>query len=94
MRPLDQVLRVLGMTCEEVAFLASEAMDRPLSFSEGLGAKLHRWICPGCRHYRDQLLILQEVLRHLDERGAAGCPAIPQETRERILQVLRNLADA
>ncbi|MCO5045609.1 MAG: hypothetical protein M9963_07095 [Kiritimatiellae bacterium] len=42
-------------SCEKVAELASERLDRPLTFKERLSCRLHFLICYFCRRYHDQL---------------------------------------
>lgn len=91
MNPLPSVIRVLCLPCEEAAFLASEALDRDLTTSEALATRLHRVVCSGCRHYRDQLLILRGALRRLDDGdGPIGGPTLPPEAREKIRRALRD----
>jgi hypothetical protein len=50
-------------SCKDVTYLASQAMDRPLSWSTRLHLQLHYWICEACARYRDQLRTVRQVLR-------------------------------
>ena len=49
---------MLPGTCKDVARLLSAALDRRLTRQEWLGAHLHLLVCPGCRHFREQMALL------------------------------------
>lgn len=55
-------------SCKEVARLASESMERKLTFFERLRMKLHYGICYWCQRYDDQVHIIHEAVHeHGDE---------------------------
>lgn len=56
------------LNCHEVTRLASEAMERPLSFRERLSVSMHTMMCSGCRNFRQQVRFLREMMRAFAER--------------------------
>ena len=49
--------------CDEVARLASESLDRDLSFREKIGVRFHTTICAWCVRYEEQIQKVREELR-------------------------------
>ncbi|HJS66364.1 MAG TPA: hypothetical protein VJ760_03430 [Nitrospiraceae bacterium] len=60
---ITTILARITPPCKEVAYLASQAMDRPLPWLARLNLQLHYWICEACARYRDQLRTVRQVLR-------------------------------
>ena len=50
------------LSCEEVARLVSESLDRPLSLSERTKMKIHHLICSACKKHLKQIVFLQKAL--------------------------------
>jgi len=53
---------LLFMTCRDAAPLISQAMDRTLAAQDRAALRAHLSICPSCRRYRGQLVLLRRVL--------------------------------
>ena len=49
------------MSCEKAARMISEGKDRPLSFREKLGLRMHLAMCAMCRNYEKNLLMLSQI---------------------------------
>lgn len=54
------------LSCKETSLLVSQSRDRPLTWSERLGVRLHLWICAQCRRYERQLRWLDGLRGRLD----------------------------
>lgn len=76
--------------CEKISQLASDQLERKLSFSERLSMQFHFLMCGACKHYHQNLLKLHEALnvkRKVISEGAS----LPEDKRENIKQTLRDL---
>lgn len=51
------------MNCKHATWLLSLRQDRPLSFRERLGLRVHLGYCAGCRAYEQQLDFLHRACR-------------------------------
>jgi hypothetical protein len=51
------------LSCRETTRLASEALDRKLTFGERMGMGMHLLMCPLCRRARRMMSFLREVTR-------------------------------
>ncbi|WP_241332072.1 zf-HC2 domain-containing protein [Burkholderia cenocepacia] len=69
---------MLPGTCKDVARLLSAALDRRLTRQEWLGAHLHLLVCPGCRHFREQMALLLMAGRSSSDRGGHVAPSATQ----------------
>jgi hypothetical protein len=56
------------MNCKHATQLMSQALDRELSFNEGLRLKVHVLICTGCSHYNKQMGLLRKAMQELRKR--------------------------
>ena len=56
------------LKCREAARLASQRMDRPLSFGERASLRLHLAICDGCTNFSRQIAFLRKAVQQLTER--------------------------
>ena len=89
----------LSPSCKEAARLQSQAMARPLSFSERLGLGLHLLICSWCRRFSAQVRLLHSTMSECPEHDHAepsfGLSAQARERIERRLRVSQqqHLAD-
>ena len=61
-------MRKLGMSCEHVSRLVSDARDRPLSMGERLKVRMHLAICRYCSRFEAQLRLLKHAIER-DKRG-------------------------
>lgn len=52
-------------SCQEVAHLASQGLDRRLSFGERVRLRVHLAICEGCTNFKAQMEFLQKAMRRL-----------------------------
>lgn len=53
----------LTPSCEKVAELSSQRLDRPLTPKERMHLRMHFLICYFCRRYHDQLARIHKELR-------------------------------
>ena len=53
----------IHLSCREASRLISEAMDRPLSFTEKIALRLHVRICDACTRFTRQLEFLRRALK-------------------------------
>ncbi len=56
------------LKCREAARLASQKMDRPLSFGERVSLRAHLAICDGCANFGKQLEFLRAAIARLGSR--------------------------
>lgn len=80
------------LNCKEFAMLASERLDRPLSFWDKVSIKMHLLMCPPCQRIQKQL----EALRRACRWGAADRDGmdqeecrLPENARSRIKETLK-----
>jgi hypothetical protein len=92
MSRLKTIWRLLNLPCEGMSRLASESLDRNLGRPEWVALRLHLLYCAACRRYLRQLKVLRCGLRRLARRLEAEellpGPALPDDVRERIKQLL------
>jgi len=51
------------VNCKEISRIASQAMDRPLTWRERFSVWMHLGICDPCRQFVAQLRFLRAVLK-------------------------------
>ncbi len=56
------------LKCREAARLASQKMDRPLSFAERVSLRVHLAVCDGCTHFSRQVAFLRAAIARLGSR--------------------------
>jgi predicted anti-sigma-YlaC factor YlaD len=56
------------LTCKQASQLISQSLDRPLTLTDRLRLRLHLVICDACMHFKQQMAVLQTVLRRLREQ--------------------------
>jgi hypothetical protein len=78
---LPDIRLIVTASCQTASRLASESLDRRLSFSERWALRLHTLICRSCRRFARQLHVL---------RGAVG--RMPDQWRDRVEQQLVQLS--
>lgn len=76
------------LSCQEASRLASQALDRSLSFSERVGLRLHQLICTGCRRFTRQLLQIRQAYRQIEQSEGidAKTEVLSATAKARILQ--------
>lgn len=57
------------LTCREATQLMSQELERPLSWAERLGLRVHVAICHGCNNFRRQMDFLRRACRRYGEGG-------------------------
>jgi len=87
---LARLLSRLDPSCRDVMGLISRSFDLSLGRADRIIVAIHMLHCPACRRSRRHLALLISTLRRLG-RGPASevLPKLPEETRERIIQTLR-----
>ena len=94
MRWMGALRSVLLSTCRDAAPLISQAMDRGLAAQDRAAVRLHLLICPSCRRYRGQLVMLRRLLALIhDQVPAWRLEPLAPEARTRILLDLTLKAD-
>ena len=56
------------LKCREAARLASQRLDRPLSFGERVSLRVHLAICDGCTNFSKQVAFLRTAIARLGSR--------------------------
>jgi hypothetical protein len=59
-------------SCKDIAELASQRLERSLTWRERLAMRLHLFICKACPRYVEQLEFLHRSLHRLHERTLAA----------------------
>lgn len=83
------IWRLLNMPCEGITRLASESLDRELSWVERLTLRCHLTCCAACRRYGRQVEFLSRAARRVGGGVPLGGPRLPDDVRERIRRALR-----
>jgi len=81
------------LSCEEVARLVSESLDRDLSRFERMKLKMHHFMCKACRNYKEQILFLHKALQKFcsDESLAPEEEKLSDEARLKIKTALKEV---
>ena len=86
-----KTLRALSPSCKEAVRLQSGALERPLTFWQRAGLRLHLVLCKWCRRYGKQIRFLHEAAgEHSDNLAQAGPQELSAQARERIKQRLQS----
>jgi hypothetical protein len=59
---------IAWLKCREAAKLASQRMDRDLSFGERVSLRVHLAICDGCTNFTRQIAFLRQAVARLGSR--------------------------
>ncbi len=79
-------------SCQEVVRLASEGLDRKLTWRERRNVRLHFWICFLCRRYEDQLNALHQGLgRHPESFSECSEASLSAEEKARLKKACSDL---
>lgn len=87
------------LSCREVARLASERLDRPLTWRERMAFRFHLMMCRTCTRYARQLAWMRDATAHLRQQRfekdvEQEAPVLPDASRERIARRLREASDS
>ena len=89
--------QILTMHCQEASRLASDELDRDLTFSERVGMWAHLAICVSCRRMRAQVRLVQqwaEALCSSTPPPDAGPPTRLSAARRRQIKEALRRCDA
>ncbi|MDQ6980285.1 MAG: zf-HC2 domain-containing protein [Ghiorsea sp.] len=78
--------------CEEISRLASEKLERPLSFVERVRLRLHLLMCSACRHYDAHITKLHRILK-TRQKNTWSDVRLPSDKREKIKASLNDSGD-
>ena len=78
------------LSCKEVSKLASEGLDRDMTFRERLGVRLHLMMCRGCSRFLKQIRLLRKLAHSFGESAGddPASPSLSPEARKRIQETL------
>jgi hypothetical protein len=85
---LARVVSLLSPSCKQASRLQSESLDRPLTFFEGFGLRIHLFLCKWCRRYGAQLKFLRSAAHQCEDHQPTH--KLSSEARERIKQRLQS----
>ena len=88
---MGPILRVLGMSCRDIAELSAARLDRELTLREAVRLRMHTMMCALCRPLPRQFASLRELVRcaHDHEPTDPGDgPDLDPEARTRIAAAL------
>ncbi len=72
------------LSCKRVAQLASESLDRSLTWRETLSMRFHLLACKLCSRYVRQLKFLKRACARVDEAYSGSGAGLTEDARERI----------
>ena len=79
---------LLSPSCKQASRLQSENLDRPLTFFENFGLRIHLFLCKWCRRYGAQLKFLRSAAHQCEEHQPPQ--KLSPAARERIKQRLHS----
>ena len=92
---LHDLRLIVHASCEEASRLASEALDRELTWSEHWALRLHTLLCGSCRRMMRQLSQLRALVAKMPDSAQQKLRAeLPQLSTERKQHMKQLLADA
>ncbi len=81
------------LSCKEVAHLASQALEAPLTWRQRRGVRLHLLFCRLCRCYVGHLRFLERAFkraRDSDSNCLSPDEQLSEQARERIRRALQD----
>jgi len=75
--------------CKLATRLASDALDRRLSFLERLRLRLHLAMCDPCRTCKDEMKLLHKVLKQLQGKSDPDQSGLSDKDRDAIRLALQ-----
>lgn len=88
MKWIIHVVRALSPNCQEAIRLQSDALDRPLSFWQRVGLRIHVTFCLWCFRYGVQLLRIRTAAKKC-EPGNCSENGLSSAASKRIKEKLR-----
>jgi len=92
MKHIRDILRILTLTCEQSALIASDSYERPLNWHERAALRTHLINCRWCRRVRKQLETLHVLNKRMREQrhAKACCPGhtLSSKAKDRIAERL------
>jgi hypothetical protein len=85
---ISKTVRALMPNCREAVRLQSDALDRPLSFWQRAGLRVHLLLCRWCRRYGRQIAFLRTAAHDFEHDHSPEQP-MPAEARERIRKAVK-----
>jgi len=80
----------ISPSCQQAGRLQSEKLDRPLTFFESIGLRLHLVLCKWCRRHGEQIKFLRRDAPQSDQhQQQESTVELSPEARERIKQKLQ-----
>lgn len=76
------------LSCKQASKLASDMIDRPLSFKEHIALKFHLFICRMCARYATQIKIIHQATDRLIQNDMPDTLNLPEDARQRIQQTI------
>jgi hypothetical protein len=86
---LAKTFRSLSPNCKEAIRLQSDALDRPLSWMQRLGLRIHLALCVWCSRYGKQIKLLRTAAQHCDHKHESK-QTLPPAARDRIKRRLQS----
>ena len=87
MNRLAKIVRALSPNCQEAIRLQSDALDRPLTWLQRIGLRIHLTLCVWCVRYGRQIKFLRTAAQQCDHDPVPK-QSLPREVRKRIKRVL------
>jgi len=86
---MSRTFNLINQNCRCATRLVCESEDRPLSALERTGLTIHLLGCRSCRRYRDQIKIVDELIKSESKESEA---TLPDAARQRIAGRLTDAA--
>lgn len=88
------VIKQMMAPCRQISHLISQEQDRPLTFSQRWGLRLHVMMCTPCRRYRQSVATLTTMIRRLlSEQESDQDIQLSPDSRARITRLLDDPPD-
>jgi len=75
--------------CRHVSQLASEQLERELSFREKIQLKWHTAICSACHNYQRNVQSMHDLFQRMQSHGFDESVKLSEQARQSISQHLR-----
>lgn len=76
-------------SCREISWLVSQSFDRSLPLRRRMSMWMHLLMCSHCSRFRKELLAIHRAVRNGAGPTSDGDGGIPDATRDRIKEALR-----
>jgi hypothetical protein len=89
---------LVNLSCEEASRLASESLDRDLTWSERWALRFHGTLCRNCHRMIRQLATMRALLSNMPETSRhllrQQLPQLSADRKQQIKQMLREAGRA